>query len=408
MSNIEDLSLSDTEENYATQPSEVYLGFVDAAIKQSDNVSTEDTFIGGEPVWLHPDSVPKEELLKCGACQSSAYMKLLLQAFAPLDPELAKKVSENNNISSTHRSINPDDARVMYVFLCTKCPRKSNSIRCVRGVKKSSMNRTLEGKMKSLVAEKDFKISTAELKQSLENPFASTTSESTDANPFSKAAENPFGKLEEKVEEKKTIPVETTNAKAARKQHDTLPDKNFDKGYPGFFLYVEEESFKNKTPDHLKLPENLKIDKTALDLSIEDEDSFGSSSITLDPRTEKLSKFLDDDVFQKFQEVAGYNPLQVLRYDFGGRPLYYAATNVDLEKIVPSPGYNPSSKRVFEMQLMPKMILDLEETVLETGGMEWGTILVFSDLENYTPQFDEHGVGYVEECVRVQWESNKC
>lgn len=56
---------------------------------------------------------------------------------------------------------------------------------------------------------------------------------------------------------------------------------------------------------------------------------------------------------------------------------------------------------------MPKMIMDLEVTVSVTEGMDWGTILIFTDVENYIPKFDEHGVGYVEECVRVQWESDK-
>lgn len=103
--------------------------------------------------------------------------------------------------------------------------------------------------------------------------------------------------------------------------------------------------------------------------------------------------------------MVGYNPLQVLRYDLGGKPLLYAETKVDILSTVPRPGYNPSSQRIFEMQLMPKMIFDLEEVVSVDNGMEWGTILVFTDVENYMPEFDEHGVGYVEECVKVQWES---
>ena len=124
----------------------------------------------------------------------------------------------------------------------------------------------------------------------------------------------------------------------------------------------------------------------------------------LDPRTEKISKFLDDDVFQKFQEVVSYNPGQVLRYDLGGLPLYYAKTPKEFEDLVAKPAYNPSSRRVFEMQLMPKMILDLEEEVSLTDGMDWGTIMVYTDIKNYIPKFDENQVGYVQEVVKVQWE----
>ena len=187
----------------------------------------------------------------------------------------------------------------------------------------------------------------------------------------------------------------SVSAKTARKLHDLQKDKEYDgnKCFKSCLLYVEEETFKNKKPAHLQLPKNLKIDKEALDLT-GDED-LEKDPIKLDPRTEKLSKFLDDDTFQKFQEVVGYNPLQVLRYDLGGKPLLYAETKVDILSTVPRPGYNPSSQRIFEMQLMPKMIFDLEEVVSVDNGMEWGTILVFTDVENYMPEFDEHGVGYV-------------
>ena len=91
-------------------------------------------------------------------------------------------------------------------------------------------------------------------------------------------------------------------------------------------LYVGEETFKNKKPAHLQLPKNLKIDQEALDLT-GDED-LEKDPIKLDPRTEKLCKFLDDDVFQKFQEVVGYNPLQVLRYDLGGKPLLLSLIHI--------------------------------------------------------------------------------
>lgn len=404
MSRIEELE-SDSEENFGSKSSQVFLGFVDAAIKESDQVTIEDSFIGGEPVWLHPDSIPGKELLECGACKSRNNMKLILQAFAPLDPEQVEDGTRKAGLqSNASQNINLSDERVLYVFICTKCSRKPHSVRCIRGVRKSAVDDVLGAKMEDHGTEKDFNINPFDLNQNTSNPFSSSSNETADTNPFTKSASNPF----ESTQKKANVPAEeSNNPKNARKQHDALPDKKFEGKFPGFFLYVDEESFKNKTPDHLKLPKNLKIDKTAFELSEEDDESIGKSPIKLDPRTEKLSKFLDDDVFQKFQEIVGYNPLQVLRYDFGGRPLYYSATNVELEKIVPSPGWNPSSKRVFELQLMPKMIMDLEVTVSVTEGMDWGTILIFTDVENYIPKFDEHGVGYVEECVRVQWESDK-
>lgn len=407
MSGSEDFSASASEfedDNGSGSGSTVYIALVDAPLKEDDDVSIEDTFIGGKPIWLDDKSLPSDNLLACGACKSKDNMKLLLQAFCPLDPEQVQDVQTNYGVDSM-AYVSPEDDRVLYVFLCTKCQRKANSVRCIRGVKKNTKKNTpekLSEKMEKLAVQKDFKINPFDLSNGKDsNPFS--------ANPFQNTASgsNPFsgGLKVHEVSEKK--PANEPTMKTTRKLHDSKADKTFDasEALQCFLLYVEEESFKNKKPDHLKLPKNLKIDKDALDLTGEAEADLDKNPIKLDPRTEKLSKFLDDDVFQKFQEVVGYNPQQVLRYDFGGKPLLYAQSKVDFEKTVANPAYNPSSKRVFEMQLMPKMIMDLENDASLAGGMEWGTILIYSDVENYIPKFDDNGVGYVEEVVKVQWES---
>lgn len=405
MSKIEEIYQSDLDEDaYTSKPGDVYLAFVDAPVKESDKINIEDTVVGGDPLWLHAESIPSEDMLRCGACKSVDNMRLLLQAFSPLDVEQVQEIQEKNGINSMD-FINGDDDRVLYVFLCTKCPRKGNSIRCIRGVKKNeSSGDFVADKMAETIEGKDFKINPFDLSNSNENIFGSNpflSGATSQANPFA-ASEKPVIAVDANKNAKPSI-------KAARKLHDSQKDKEFDakKLFKSYLLYVEEESFKNKEPDHLKLPKNLKIDKDALDLTSDLEESIEKNPIKLDPRTEKLSKFLDDDVFQKFQEVVGYNPHQVLRYEFGGRPLLYAETKINLEKTVPNPTYNPSSKRVFEMQLMPKLILDLEEDISIEESMEWGTILIFSDIANYIPKFDENNVGYVEECVKVQWETRE-
>lgn len=398
-------SASEFEEDYGTgSGSAVYIALVDAPVKENEDICIEDSFIGGKPVWLHPESLPSDNLLECGACKSKDNMKLLLQAFCPLDPDQVQSIQASHGVGNMEY-VSADDDRVLYVFLCTKCQRKANSVRCIRGVKKNikkSAPEKLSEKMEKFSFQKDFKINPFDLSNAEDsNPFSSNPFQSGEsgANPFSSGL-NAAKATEEK-------PSNELSLKATRKLHDAKADKTFDEAeaFKSFLLYVEEESFKNKKPDHLKLPKNLKIDKEALDLTGEDEANLEKDPIKLDPRTEKLSKFLDDDVFQKFQEVVGYNPQQVLRYDFGGKPLLYAQSKIDFEKTVANPAYNPSSRRVFEMQLMPKMIMDLESDASLTDGMEWGTILVFSDVENYIPEFDENGVGYVEEVVKVQWES---
>ncbi|AMD20020.1 HCL131Cp [Eremothecium sinecaudum] len=403
---VEEL-FSDFEDDVKPKSSEVFLGFVDAAIKASDDITIQDTFIGGEPVWLHEDSIPDEKLLQCGTCKSTKNMMLLLQAFAPVDPEQVEKVCERKNLQlTTDKYIDSSLDRVLYVFICRNCGKKGSSVKCIRGVRLPTSNSARDELNKILetpTERKDFNINPFDIQNSdnqtnvfSANPFAPASSTS-DENPFSSGITN-------NVVEAKT---EVMKPSTARKLHDAKPDKIFDKSkaFAGFFLFVDEESFKN-TPDHLKLPKNIKIDKSSLDLSVETEEPE-KTAVKLDPNTERLSKFLDDEVFQKFQEVVGYNPSQVLRYELGGDPLYYSRVAKKYEDVLPAPSFNPSSRRVFEMQLMPKMILDLEDEVSIKDGMDWGTIMVFTDVENWVPEFDEHGVGYVEECVRVQWESEK-
>ncbi|CCK71947.1 small subunit rRNA maturation protein TSR4 KNAG_0I01610 [Huiozyma naganishii CBS 8797] len=402
MSRIEEVSDFDEEDGYNSKAGDVYLAYIDAPVKEVDEITVEDTFVGGEPIWLHPNSIPPSDMLKCGACKTPDHMKLLLQAFSPLDEETMESIHSTigKNLHMNH--INADNDRVLYVFICTNCQRKGNSVRCIRGVKKNPRTASLESKIKDTPEGKDFNINPFDLSQT------SSQSHNTMANnPFATGTEsvNPFARTETPVVEKDVPDVEPLSSKNARKLHNSLKDKSFDssKCFKPFSLYVEEERFTNK-PDHLKLPKNLKIDKDALELTGNNEEDLNKDPIRLDPRTEKLSKFLDDDVFQKFQEVVGYNPLQVLRYDIGGKPLYYAESKKKFEEIVANPGYNPSSCRIFEMQLMPKLILDLDETVSVNDGMVWGTIMVFTDAEDYIPKFDENNVGYVEESVTVQWE----
>lgn len=403
MAQLEVLPGSDDEITYDHKNSNVFLAFVDTAVKESDKLTTEDTFIGGEPIWLHPDSVPDPKLLECKNCHSSKNMKLLLQAFAPLDEEQMEEVQLKYKNTVNLESINSNDERVLYIFICTKCQRKDKAIRCIRGIKKNKSSNDINNKIASVINDKgkDFQINPFDIANSsnMSNPFGNNPFQNNDNN-------NPFANVSnEKKDTNKTEP----SIKTLRKMHDLEKDREFDKNksFKCYLLYVEEEKFNNK-PDHLKLPKNLKINKEALELSDANiEEDLEKDPVKVDPRTEKLSQFLDDDVFQKFQEIVGYNPSQVLRYDIGGTPLFYSkVANLKLfENAIPKPDYNPSSQRIFEMQLMPKMILDLEETVSIKEGMDWGTILVFTDMENSIPKLDEHNVGYVEEYCKIQWES---
>lgn len=137
-----------------------------------------------------------------------------------------------------------------------------------------------------------------------------------------------------------------------------------------------------------------------------------------------------DKTFQRFADRLAQNPEQVLRYEFGGAPLLYSKSD-NVGKLFSSPQHQTSSAnskvtiiahsagpgnriprcqnctapRVFECQLVPHAIaqLEVEEEGLE--GMEWGTVILGTCERDCGERGVEDGkMGWVEEWVGVQWE----
>jgi len=398
---------SSDEEEDIPKSSGVYLGYIDADFEEADDEPTiEDSFVGGQPIWLNPNSKPSDDLLSCKNCTGP--LSLILQAFSPLEGTLYD--------------------RVIYVLACKKpsCARKIGSIRAIRGVSKdpkkiAELEKQEQQELKNQLDEK-LKLDNARNinlfdTETKSNPFESSNPFGSSDNPFTSGdSSNPFStdtKIKEnsKKEESSTSSSKPNFASIAAKAAPTKESKPKTSNikslpeYPGYFLYVDQEKFKKKNLP--KLPEHLNISENALDMDAETSGSSGMKDLS--PEAQHLSNSLQDSVFQHFSEIVSYNPLQVLRYELGGKPLLFSNkddTAVKVTKnLVPNPGFNPSSTRHFELQIMPKVIMDLEKDVDDiANGMSWGTIFVYTDVEDYIPEFDENHVGYVEEWVGVQWE----
>ena len=146
-----------------------------------------------------------------------------------------------------------------------------------------------------------------------------------------------------------------------------------------------------------------------------------------------------DKTFQRFADRLAQNPEQVLRYEFGGGPLLYSkddtvgrvfshqqapsASNenkkITTTTIAHSSGGNGiggvvnrlprcpncSSPRVFELQLVPHAIAELEVEEEGLEGMEWGTVILGVCERDCAERGVQGGEwGWVEEWVGVQWE----
>jgi pre-rRNA-processing protein TSR4 len=125
-----------------------------------------------------------------------------------------------------------------------------------------------------------------------------------------------------------------------------------------------------------------------------------------------------DSTFQKFADRVGQNFEQCIRYEFGGQPLLYSKTDTvgamlhvagEGTKVSVTKGMprcpNCGGARVFEVQMTPQAIVELEADEEGLDGMDWGTIIVGvcgADCQGRTAKPGE--VDYLEEWAGVQWE----
>ncbi|KAI2476090.1 PDCD2-C domain-containing protein [Pyrenophora tritici-repentis] len=270
----------------------------------------------------------------------------------------------------------------------------------------------------------------------LSNPFASKPN---GANPFSQSGStNPFGAAtpapavqitqpEKKEDEASTTLPETFAAKARiaapspSEQQPPRPyepwpaDSAFPTPFPHYHLDAEYETL--DAPSTPSIPANARMDI--------DTEGGGSGGGKEDKEVFESSM---DRTFQKFADRVGENAEQVLRYEFKGKPLLYSDKDAVGKLLGPHSENGASSNsnvttvgsrsgsgyprcqtcgadRVFEVQLTPHAITELEAEEMSIDGMEWGTIIMAVCSKDCKPNDVPEGeVGYVEEWVGVQWE----
>jgi len=405
-----------------TKKTGTLLGFVDIPIDDKEQPTIEDTFIGGQPLWFDPKSPPPKKLLLCKNCESP--MKLLLQSYCPLSDSIYD--------------------RIIYVFACSKagCRRKQGSVRAIRSVKRDpEAMKKLEIEIKTeeynkKQAEEEAEKETLKTKDLSKNIFAAGSKSGSnpfDSNPFAaseKKSANPFDYLKKNDVENngelnnKATKIEAKDYKSLIPRKDSLqkPNGSLDislASFPGSFLYIEDEVLDPSKSPETQISSNFSPEQ----LSEQGASASPSDDLGQSKELEEIAKAVDDPTFRHFTEIVSYNSSQVFRYDFGGSPLLYN-TKDSISKIfcdqkghlldssnfrIPTPSFHPSGSRIFEFQIMPQAIdaLESDGTIdILKDGMEWGTIIVGTDSEDYTPDsfFDQNYIAYVEEWCGVQWE----
>jgi len=292
----------------------------------------------------------------------------------------------------------PGHERQLYVFTCIRkaCRRKEGSIRTFRAsrvmasarnaiaaTEPSSFNITSEPKFFANLGGDLFgvKISSGSPSSKL-NPFATPSSRfhspensHTNTSGVHDLALNLARKVSLSVtaEDKEEEGTRPSNHEGDRLIVNLLPTP-----FPHYNLDAEYETLDTE-PTQRSVYEEERAASRA-------EGTDGSSSV----KDEITFESTIDRTFQRFADRLAQNPLQVIRYEFQGRPLLYSrndpigtifATSLDISRTKSVSKKLPrcercGAERVFETQLTPQTIAELEAESEALDGMEWGTIIV--------------------------------
>ncbi|CAF9935897.1 MAG: hypothetical protein ALECFALPRED_006630 [Alectoria fallacina] len=409
---------SDDDESGSVTTTNVLLGY-------ASQEPTDDDFsqLGGYPVWLEGNSAPSADLAKCRIC--NGMMTLLLQ----LNGDLPEKF--------------PGHERKLYIFSCKRkaCRRKEGTMRAIRGIRvskaaggkpKTTANGTAPpetpkpGTAAPSLGNSLFNSTFSTSARSNQNPFSTSTSPNAQpVNPFASSpnsnASSSFSSLASKPPQPPATDLATTFAQKAcisspppppAKKESWPSQSSLPKPYPSYHLDADYESLDPDLPASSKTA--MDIDSEASGGKDDDKDAFESTI---------------DKTFQKFADRLAQNPEQVLRYEFGGSPLLYSKTDAvgklfsssaslaseSKTKTVSPLGHgtriprcpNCSASRVFELQLVPQAIAELEVEEEGLEGMDWGTVILGVCEKDCAERGVKGGeVGWVEEWVGVQWEED--
>jgi len=340
----------------------------------------------------------------------------------------------------------PGHDRRIFVFSCrnSQCSRKDGSIRALRSVRASKeaadeARRRAEEEAQKQKEKEELDAAARKAKENTKpapglgntlfggtglgsasgaNPFStnnnpfSSGATSAAANPFPTTAKPPAQPEQKQKEETRNANTGSTlsrtfaetlslnnltpSAQAPSTSEPWPEASSLPKPYPT--LYLVDVDYETLDPTPQSLPANVKMETG------EPSSGAGSSSAT-----EAAFESAMDATFLKFADRMAQNPEQVIRYEFKGQPLLYAKDDAVGKKILGSGMPRCSrcgAKRVFELQLTPHAITELEAEELSVeGGMDWGTVIVGVCERDCLPVGVGDGeVGYVEEWAGVQWE----
>ena len=341
----------------------------------------------------------------------------------------------------------PGHERRLYIFICRKkaCRRKEGSIRAIRSVKVLKSQESCSKSKSPTLAKHNLGDSLFGNKaggRSTENPFSSAALTKSN-NVFSSLqplitllGTEDYAPLKSLLAPILPQPPFITvsnelSATFAHKSRISSPPSIVEPAvpyetWPVDLPYAYPQYSLDADYETLDAAENAAVCLPAVNYDETDEASH-MTAVSGKKEPDSLESSMDK-TFQRFADCLAQNPLQVLRYEFRGSPLLYSKSDAVGKRLAPyqsssqsnntkvstsgrisSTGIPPcvscGSARVFEFQLTPQAICELEVDEIGLEGMDWGTIIVGVCREDCQAKGVELGqVGYLEEWVGVQWE----
>lgn len=103
---------------------------------------------------------------------------------------------------------------------------------------------------------------------------------------------------------------------------------------------------------------------------------------------EEGAELAGDEWFLKFQRRLARSPSQVVRYAWGGKPLWISAPPEEVgNRAWPPPCPRCGAARTFELQLLPTLLCEVRRWCPDAVGdwdIEWGTVMVYTCSKDCT------------------------
>ncbi|KAH1021556.1 hypothetical protein HUJ04_011055 [Dendroctonus ponderosae] len=311
----------------------VVLGFVDKCEPWKVQSRLFPSKVGGKPAWLSLKQVPSSDQLTCETCNK--VMMFLCQIYAPIEsgPQL---------IRNFHRTI--------FVFLCRTVTCNKNQQITSFKIFRSTLPRENE-------------FYSANPPELVDDPTFDVAKWINMCNLCGIAADKKCGRCK--------------RAMYCSKEHQTLDWKK------GHKLNCSTDSTTNSESTFLFPERELVNEEEVLDEKcmseeqavaefhkLKDDGKIGTLAHLPESELESHVFKNDDETFSEFTDRISEYPDQVIRYDRGGAPLLIADS--PLPSNIPNCEYCGQTRQ-FEFQIMPQLLYELHELVLD-----WGILLIFT------------------------------